>query len=1328
MRLSGEAYARTDDPVRVLYVGQDADASGWLEAALEDRETAFGIDAARSVAEARRRLATDGVACVVADPPLADGTATELLAAIRGLDADLPVLLRAGNGEQPPVGELADAGLTDCTGSGIETREPRVVGNRIEAFVGEYRTEGEASEGDRRFRETLERVTDAVYAVDGEWRIVYWNSRMADRTGRSAEEVTGEILWEAFPAIRGTELEDRYREAMRTRRAVSFETYLEPFEYWIEVSVYPDENGLSIYSREITERKERERELREQRAITESTLDAQSDVFYLFDESGTFLRWNDQLADVTGYADEEIADMHPLDFVPDEHAGLIAEAIADVFDGTKRVVESALVTKDGERIPYEFTGSRVADEDGSVVGLAGVGRDISTRKERERRLRSDAAYLRSFYEVTTDAAAFDGKVRRLLAAGCERLSFDVGVLSRVEESTYEVRAVHAPDGAVERGDRFDLAETLCEDVVERGEARSFANAADAGKRAHRASRARRAESYLGVPVTVDGERYGTLDFWSPSPRESPVTDAELTLARLMAQWIGHELSRTRAHRELERSRDLLEKTQQIAHVGGVEFDVPTGELRWTDETRRIHEVPADYEPSFAAALEFYHPDDRETIRAAIDRAIERGEAFDHELRLVTAEGNERWVRIVGEPHRQDGEVVSLRGTVQDVTDRKERRRRFEAIFNHTYQFTGLMEPDGTLVEANETALRFGGIEREDVIGKPFWEARWWTLSTETRERLRRAIGRAAAGEFVRYEVDVRGETGTATIDFSIKPITNGQGDVVLLIPEGRDITDRKERERELREERNLSDRMLETNPVGIAVLDGEGEFVRANASIEAVFGTDEGELVGRRYDSAEWRLYDGDDHPVPAQDHPVNRTLETGEPIRDWEGKFERGDGGSLWVSINAAPIADDEGETTHVVLAAEDVTERKRRERELQRKLRSLKPLDRYSTVVRRLVRTVADKSTVEGIERAVCETFAAFDSRLFAVVGDFSPGADQFSPRTWAGVEREELDALLNGPFGEEVHASLGSTAAETRTVQVLQNVAESNDDGPGFRAVAFVPLSYNNAVYGVLSLYAARPFAFDRDEVVLLEELGRTIGFALAVVRNRQLLYANVVTELELRIADPDAFILYASDAADCSLTLEHVLPLEDGTYLAYLEVEGTSPERIVDLASNSSEVERTRTLADAEAGGKVELILGSSSPITTVAEYGIEIDAAVGRRGAGTLAVRVPQGTDVRATIDRLGRAFASVEFVSKRDVKRSPAPPSIAATAADDVGLTARQREALRTAFHAGYFKWPRDSTAEDVSASMGITPPTFHYHLRAAERKLVTAFVDGGPA
>jgi PAS domain S-box-containing protein len=147
----------------------------------------------------------------------------------------------------------------------------------------------------------------------------------------------------------------------------------------------------------------------------------------------------------------------------------------------------------------------------------------------------------------------------------------------------------------------------------------------------------------------------------------------------------------------------------------------------------------------------------------------------------------------------------------DITKRKateealrESEARFRAIFNSTFQFTGLLTPDGTVIEANQTALDFAGITMQDIVNRPFWEARWWGGDETRVQRLKDAIKRAGAGEFIRYETDLQGAGDTAAIiDFSLKPVFGASGEIILLIPEGREITGQKrsEEERKALEER-----------------------------------------------------------------------------------------------------------------------------------------------------------------------------------------------------------------------------------------------------------------------------------------------------------------------------------------------------------------------------------------------------------------------------------------------------------------------------------------------------------------------------------------------
>ena len=131
-------------------------------------------------------------------------------------------------------------------------------------------------------------------------------------------------------------------------------------------------------------------------------------------------------------------------------------------------------------------------------------------------------------------------------------------------------------------------------------------------------------------------------------------------------------------------------------------------------------------------------------------------------------------------------------------------RKFHAIFDNAFQLMGLMTPGGTLLESNRTSLDFSGRDESALVNKLFWESPWWSHTSETRAQLQEAVAKAAAGKFVRFEVPHRGgDGGLHYLDFSIKPVWDEEGRVVLLIPEGRDITERRKLGEQLRQSQKM---------------------------------------------------------------------------------------------------------------------------------------------------------------------------------------------------------------------------------------------------------------------------------------------------------------------------------------------------------------------------------------------------------------------------------------------------------------------------------------------------------------------------------------------
>ena len=153
---------------------------------------------------------------------------------------------------------------------------------------------------------------------------------------------------------------------------------------------------------------------------------------------------------------------------------------------------------------------------------------------------------------------------------------------------------------------------------------------------------------------------------------------------------------------------------------------------------------------------------------------------------------------------------------------KQSERRFRAIFDQSFQFIGLLEPNGKMIEANKTALDFVGLTPEDVRGKLFWETPWWSGSLEAQYLIKQGIKRAAKGEFVRFEVEHPGtDNRVVTVDFSLTPIKDETG-VVMLIPEGRNIS---QQQAALRERKQAEAELAKSNRILQAISSVQTQYL-----------------------------------------------------------------------------------------------------------------------------------------------------------------------------------------------------------------------------------------------------------------------------------------------------------------------------------------------------------------------------------------------------------------------------------------------------------------------------------------------------------------------
>jgi PAS domain S-box-containing protein len=378
----------------------------------------------------------------------------------------------------------------------------------------------------------------------------------------------------------------------------------------------------------------------------------------------------------------------------------------------------------------------------------------------------------------------------------------------------------------------------------------------------------------------------------------------------------------------------------------------------------------------------------------------------------------------------------------------ESERKFRAIFNQTFQFTGMLNTEGILLEANQTALDFGGLQLSDVVGKPLWSCYWWTISPITQTQLQAAIAQAVQGKFMRYEVDVLGESNrTATIDFSIKPIFDASGKVEYLIVEGRDISDRKLAQEALIQAEQKYRSIFENALEGIFQCISDGRYISANRALAQILGYDSPEKLMESLDNIEHQLY-----VEPHRRSEFIKLMQLKGEVSDFESRVYRKDGSIIWISESARTVCDADGVLCYYQGFVEDITSRKKAEAERITFTNELFQLNQaFSRFVPRQFLQLLDKKSVVDVQLG--DQVQQEMSVLFSDIRDFTTLSESMTPQENfqfinAYLSRMESAIIENQGFidkymGDGIMALFGGTADEAvkAGITMLQRLWDYN-----------------------------------------------------------------------------------------------------------------------------------------------------------------------------------------------------------------------------------------------------------------------------------------------
>ncbi|RLM49676.1 PAS domain-containing protein [Halorubrum sp. Atlit-28R] len=1081
--------SQVSEPIHVLYVNDDADFAELVQTKLLNISPVFEFTAVDTAEAALKELAISSIDCVVTSYSLPDGTGIDLLERLRAERDELPSILFTGIGNEQIASEATKVGVSDYIPIHAEQNNFKLLGRRIQTLTEAARKEEVAEQMFDRFRRTLERATDAIYAVDSDWRIEYMNEKMADRVGCNQDAVVGKIIWEEFPSIVGTELENKYRTAMETGRPVSFEQHLgEPFGYWVEVRAFPDDGGLTVFSREVTAERERKLELERSDAILENI----HDIVFMLDETERVefantatkrLLAGDQSAQLTGKQFETVVG----DRVSDSGVTRFAQVVESTLDeiesdgGSTGLYNSDLqldVAVGTSERTFDVRITPFQSQNGKQVLV--VARDVTEQSEVNRQLERERDALQELQAVMAESdVSAKSRLQNLLEVGCKTLGLEIGIVSRIQDSDYTVEATHAPEADIEAGDQFNLESTYCAEVVGTDSVCSFADAVSDGKETHPAYRDFELESYIGVPLVVDGTRYGTVNFSSPTTRVAPFGALEQTFVELVAQLVSTELSRRRDRTELERQEFLFNRVQDIADIGIWEFIPSSGELTWSDGVRQIHGVDEDYEPTLDDAIEFYHPDDRETVTAAVDQAIEDGEPYDLDLRIVRPNGDVRDVRAWGEyvENTKHGDAA-LRGVVQDITEREAERRQhrelaeeYEALLKTSGDAIFLLDADTSGENPSFEFARVSpgyetqtGLSTEEVRGKTPREVFGEEEGAELESNYTRCVEQ---GTTISYREELDTGDDARFWETSLAPVVV-DGKTVRVVGIARNVTEQVKRERELKATNQRLESLIEATPLTVMEISTDGSVIRWNDEAENMFGWSRDEVVG------EFNPIVPDEQQEEFASHK-QRVL-NGERIRAKEIRRETKGGDELDLLLSVAPVTSPDGKTTSILAVLEDITEQKR----LEARLRSLQDT----------AQSLSGAESSDEIGAIAVDAAAEILDLDVTGIWEYNERENALVPITETAAARDLFSESPRLTPGD----SLAWNAFESGVTQVYDDVqAEGQPYNPNteIRSEVLVPLGE----YGVILTGSVSTQVFSETDIDLFRILGATVEAALA-----------------------------------------------------------------------------------------------------------------------------------------------------------------------------------------------------------------------------------------
>ncbi|HWR24624.1 MAG TPA: PAS domain S-box protein, partial [Methanosarcina sp.] len=680
---------------------------------------------------------------------------------------------------------------------------------------------------------------------------------------------------------------------------------------------FSDKNGNSTGSTdmpaEITRHKKVEEAIKLSNNYNRSLIEASLDPLVIIGHKGKINDVNELAEQITGYSRNDLIGTDFSDyFTEPEEVRKCHHQVCTYGKVSNYHLE--IQHKDGYITPVMYSASAHRNEDGEVICIFAIARDITERKKAEEALqKSETKYCQMVETAQEGTWLIDNSDQTLFVN--QKMSEMLGYsIEEIMESS--PRKFMSPEFSAKAVDRLHEHMQGVKHVVD-------------------CKFIRKDGSDLwcilsSCPLFGDEGKYaGSLamftDITERKKAEETLKKAYENLEKLVE---ARTVQLEKAYKSLKESRESLAEAQRIAHIGNWEWDPATNKAYWSEEMYRIFGLnPQEPAPNFNEFLNYIHPEDR----GCIDKIINKREegVFDGiDYRIITAKSEERTVYTQSEAIFSEKNIpIRVRGIVQDITERKkseenrlESEEKYRNIVETANEGIVIIDDKARITFANHKMAEMFGYDVGDGIGRSLWDY----MSNETRAVVEKNMEKWVYGIIETYEIELRCKDGSSLWALvNSKPLFNENGKGIGILAMLTDVTERKKAEEKLRKSEEKYRNIIETTNEGIVVIDSGLRITYVNQKLMEKGGYLPEEVIGRQ-----WWDFTDEEGKVVAKQHMDKRRQGIDET---YELRLMRKDGSPFWVLVSSKSLHDKDGRFSGSLSMLTDITERKKAEEKVK-------------------------------------------------------------------------------------------------------------------------------------------------------------------------------------------------------------------------------------------------------------------------------------------------------------------------------------------------------------------------------------------------------------